>query len=267
MIYWGQGIFESLRCYRGEFFLLEEHLNRFFASAQSLGWKLPFGKQEIAQRMREDFLEDYRRREKKSAFVRINLYQDCERKKFELVTNVIPKKEYPAGFYREGISLASVPSRKNSPASLNPRIKSTNMLGGVFAFEEARTQRVFDALSLSEQGYVTEGSVANFFLVKEGSVMTASSHTGILEGVTRDYLIRLACGSGIPVAEIPLTRHDVYCAEEAFLTNTSMGVMPVREVDARQIGTGVPGAFTRRLMKQFNQAIQEWEAQLDQRLG
>jgi branched-chain amino acid aminotransferase len=253
------GVFESLRCYRGEFFLLEEHLDRLFASAHSLGWTSPYGREEVTRRMKEDFA----RQKEKSVFVRVTLYREWEEEIYNLATTIIPKKKYSQTYYNEGVTLATVPTRRNSPMAVSPQIKSNNMLGGVFALEEGRSQDIFEPLLLNGQGYVTEGTICNFFIVKRNKIMTSPVYTGLLEGVTRDQVIGLAKGEGFVVEEIPLTRHDIYTADESFLTNTSMGVMPVRKVDGRQIGAGVPGEITKYLMKRLEEEIQAWEKRID----
>lgn len=265
---WAHGVFESLRCYRGEFFLLEEHLDRLFASAHSLGWVFPYDRAEVVRRMKEDFAQQ----KEKSAFVRVTLYRDWEQEKYDLAVTIIPKKEYPQTYYNEGVTLATVPTRRNSLMAVSPQIKSNNMLGGVFALEEGRSQDIFEPLLLNDQGYVTEGTICNFFIIRRNKIMTSPVYTGLLEGVTRDYVMKLAAEEKIEVAQTPLTRHDVYNADESFLTNTSMGIMPVRRVDGREIGAGrggsrttpTPGTVTHRLMLRLNQAIQEWEAKIDQ---
>lgn len=259
MNYWAHGVFESLRCYKREFFLLEEHLDRLFASAHSLGWMLPCGREEVTRRMKEDFAQQ----KEKSVFVRVTLYRDWEKEIYDLATTIIPMKQYPQTYYNEGVTLATVPTRRSSPMAVSPQVKSNNSLGGVFALEEGRTQDIFEPLLLNDQGYVTEGTVCNFFIVKRGTIRTTPVYAGLLEGVTRNYVIRLADERGIPIEEIPLTRHDIYNSEEAFLTNTSMGVMPVRKVDGRDIGTDTPGKTTKCLMKRLEEEIQAWEKRVD----
>src|SRR3989338_7089542 len=218
MNYWGQGVFESLRCYKGEFFLLEEHLDRLFASAHSLGWMPPYGRKEVTHRMKEDFAGQ----KEKSVFVRVTLYRDWEKEVYDLAVTIIPRKEYPQTYYNEGVTLATVPTRRNSPMAVSPQVKSNNALGGVFALEEGRAQDIFEPLLLNEQGYVTEGTICNFFIVKRNKIMTSPVYTVLLEGVTRDQVIGLAKEEGFAIEEIPLTRHDIYTADESFLTNTSM---------------------------------------------
>ncbi len=256
---WGQGVFESLRCYKGEFFLLEEHLDRLFASAHSLGWILPYDRAEVVRRMKEDFAQQ----KEKSAFVRVTLYRDWEQERYDLATTIIPMKRYLQTYYNEGVTLATVPTRRNSPMGVSPQVKSNNSLGGIFALEEGRTQDIFEPLLLNDQGYVTEGTICNFFIVKRNKIMTSPVYTGLLEGVTRDQVIGLAKGEGFAVEEIPLTRHDIYTADESFLTNTSMGVMPVRKVDGRDIGMETPGKTTKYLMKRLEEEIQAWEKRVN----
>lgn len=255
---WAHGVFESLRCYRREFFLLEEHLDRLFESAQSLGWRLPFSRQEILEKIQAEC----QTKELERAFVRVTIYRDWDQEKYEIATTIIPEKEYSAQYYREGATLAIVPTRRNSPIAVSPQIKSNNTLGGIFAYEEGRIQGAFETLLLNEEGYVTEGTTCNFFVVRKGKVITPPVYLGILAGVTRDYVMKLAAEEKIEVAQTPLTRHDVYNADEAFLTNTSMGIMPVRCVDGRMVGTIAPGELTRRLMERFQEGIREWEKEV-----
>lgn len=261
MNFWGQGVFESLRCYKGEFFLLQEHLDRLFLSAHSLGWRVPYERPQIVNRMKEEV----KKKGEQSVFVRVTLYRDCwNEEQYDLVATVIPKKEYPLAYHREGVAVAAVPTWRNSPMAVSPQVKSNNTLGGVLAYEEGKIQGVFESLLLNEEGWVTEGTISNFFIVKNGNLITAPVYTGILEGVTRDYVMRLANQEGIEIEETPLTRHDLYSADEAFLTNTSMGIMPVKSVDGRVVGERSPGQLTARLTKQLREAIQKWEEQIDQ---
>ena len=254
------GIFESLRGYRGRFFLAEEHLNRLFESAQSLGWRLPFSRQEILRRMEEELQQQ----KNEPAFARVTVYRDWEQERYSLSVVVIPSKEYPREYYERGVTVSSVPTRRNRVNALSPQVKSNNVLPGVFAIEEAHLKGAFEAVQMNSLGFVAEGTVSNLFIVQRGTLLTPPSSVGILKGVTRDLVIRLAKDLGIEVKKIPFTRHELYNSQECFLTNTSMGIMPVREVDQRVIGTSGVGPVTKRLTESLNRVLKEWEAGIDQ---
>jgi branched-chain amino acid aminotransferase len=135
---------------------------------------------------------------------------------------------------------------------LNPRIKSLNYLNNILAKIEGLQAGCIEALMLNHKGEVAECTGDNIFVVRSGKIATPPNDAGILEGITRDAVIGLARQSGIDVAEVPLTRHDVYIADECFLTGTAAEVIPVVKVDSRKIGDGKPGPITRDLMEQFH---------------
>lgn len=166
-------------------------------------------------------------------------------------------KLFPQEFYDNGLSVVSVASRRNTPDALDPRIKSMNYLNNVLVKIEAAQAGVLEALMLNQQGYVCEGSGDNVFIVKDGKVLTPPSYLGALEGITRNSVIELCERLNISCEERPFTRHDVYVADEVFLTGTAAELIPVVKVDSREIGDGKPGSVTKRLTEEFKKLTRE----------
>ena len=177
-------------------------------------------------------------------------------------------ESYPLRFYEKGVSLKTAVSRRWTPKAQDPQIKASQFMNGVLAIlDEAgndvetpacRTGRQRAAslpLFLGPLGTVAEGTVSNIFIVKEKRLLTPSVASGILRGVTRDVVLDLAVKRRLEVAETFLTRHEIYSADECFITNTSSEILPVTRVDNRQIGNGRPGPVTRTLAKDFKKLI------------
>jgi branched-chain amino acid aminotransferase len=162
---------------------------------------------------------------------------------------------YPQEYYERGIKIASVASRRNRPDVLSPQIKSLNYLNNILVKLEANQAGVEEALMLNDQGYVTEGSADNIFIVKNGVIYTPPVYLGALEGITRNAIIDVARAKGFEVKESPFTRHDVYVADEVFLTGTAVEVIAVIDVDSRKISDGKPGEVTNSLLEEFRKIV------------
>jgi branched-chain amino acid aminotransferase len=158
---------------------------------------------------------------------------------------------YPAQVYREGMEIVTVPTPRNLPEALNPQIKSLNYLNNILAKIEATNAGVQEALMLSAHGYVAECTGDNIFIMKGGALLTPPPYAGLLKGITRGCVMDLARKVKIPVREEMMTRHDLYNAEECFLTGTAAEIAPIVKIDGRTIGLGHPGRVTLRLMKAF----------------
>ncbi len=159
--------------------------------------------------------------------------------------------------YREGASLATVSQRRNAPGHVPPEVKSGNYLSSVLALSAARRRGAYEALMLDLHGQLCEGASSNFFAVIGGRLCTPPRSAGILAGITRGVLLKLASGHGIPVSEEPLSLVDALAAEEAMITSSIRGVMPVTTIDKHPIGSGRPGPITRRLMHHYDKLIGE----------
>ncbi|MFH1406734.1 MAG: aminotransferase class IV [Candidatus Omnitrophota bacterium] len=232
----GNGAFESMRAYNGKIFKLNEHIGRLAESCKALGMERPVQIEEIKRRI----LRDLSKSKLKNAYIRCAVTPAG--------INVIVKEihRYPQELYTNGVTVICVPTRKNSSGA---RIKSQNFLSGVLARIEGGD--AFECLMLNIEGYVAEGTVSNFFIVKCKTLFTVPPYIGILDGITRRSVIALAGKLGIETKETPLSRYDIYTADEVFLTNTSIEIMPVVNVDARVIGDGRVGELTKKLSSAF----------------
>lgn len=238
------GIYESLKVYEGVIFRLEEHLQRFFESAHTLGLKIPQTRVQLHARLRKDLRDSG----KKEAFIRLTLV-DGE------IFGVVSERRHSPALYRHGVSLKTTPVRRNSSQAVFPEAKSTvGCVNQVLATLDPKPSGNYEILFLNTEGYLMEARIGNFFIVSKGRLQTPPAH-GLLNGVTRRFVIECARLGQIPVEEMPLMRHDLFNAEEAFLTNTSWEILPIREVDGRKIGFQWPGPVTRRLQALFKREV------------
>ncbi len=252
---YGDGIFEGIRAYNGRVFKLDEHLDRLYESAHSIMLDIPLTKDQ----MREAVLETCRRNGLRDCYIRLVVSRGpgdlgldprkCSRATVIIIADKI--QLYPEELYAKGLRVATVATRRNGAEMVNPRIKSLNYLNNILAKIEANLSGYAEVIMLSHEGYVVECTGDNIFIVKKGELITPPIHVGILEGITRNTVMELARERGIPVAERVFTRHDVYNADECFLTGTAAEVIPVVEADGRRIGSGTPGPVTTALMADF----------------
>lgn len=256
---YGDGVFEGIRVYSGNIFRLDAHLKRLYESAQSILLTIPYSKEQISQLI----IETVNKNELQSAYIRVvvsrgkgNLGLDpssCSTPSVIIIAEELTM--YPKEFYERGIKIASVASRRNRPDVLSPQVKSLNYLNNILVKLEANQTGVQEALMLNDQGYVTEGSADNIFIVKNGIIYTPPVYLGALEGITRNAIIDVAKAMGVEVKETPFTRHDVYTADEVFLTGTAIEVIAVIEVDGRTIRDGKPGIVTNALLEEFRKIV------------
>ena len=235
------GVFETCRVRQGRVLRLEEHLHRLRASLKTVGissWDEVLARRELDRSARNLRKGSVRIAVRRSGNPRILVHAHSE----------LP---YSSRQHRQGISLRTVPTRWPAGETAWAQAKCSERLSGVLARIEAAGAP--EALRLGPRGDVTEGTVSNLFFMRAGALMTAPAWLGVLEGVTRARVIRAARQLKIPVREIPFSRHDLFNAEEVFLTNVLMGILPVREVDGRRIGGRVPGPVTRRLARILNE--------------
>ena len=244
------GCFETMRAYRGRIFRLEDHLNRLYASAQFLGTRMPADRRTLARQLTAAL----ERSGLTEAVVRVALLPRGARPAEASI--VVQSVALPsAAVYRRGIRVAIVPTRKFSVGAITPQAKYSARLGSVLAVMDAQLRGVDEALFMDALGYVTESTASNFGVIRHGEILTAPCWVGLLAGITRDVLFELAGRLSLAIRESPLTRHDVYNAEEAFLSSTIKEVLPVVEIDGRRIGTGRPGPLTRRLRSAFGDLV------------
>lgn len=254
---YGDGVFEGIRAYHGRVFKLKEHLDRLYESAKSILLEIPLNKEE----MQAVVLETCRRNNIRDGYIRLvvtrgkgDLGLDPKKCPMPSVFCIAASIQlYPPEFYEKGLEVITVPTRRNISEAVNPRIKSLNYLNNILAKIEAGLIGVQEAIMLTSDGYVCEATGDNIFIIKNGSLVTPPPHLGILDGITRTTVMEIARGKGIPVFEKTFTRHDVFIADECFLTGTAAEIIPVVKVDGRVIGDGRPGEITWDLIRAFRE--------------
>jgi branched-chain amino acid aminotransferase len=257
---YGDGVFETFRAYNGTLFRVDDHLDRLEESARRIRLKLPYRR----ERLRRVLSQTLTRNGLKEALLRLTVSRGIgpwgsDRDFGARPTLVVMARRftgYPEKVYREGQKILIATVRKHSRDCLDPRIKSLNFLNHRLARGEARRRGFDEAVLLNSQGDLAEGSVSNLFLVREGRLLTPSEDSGILLGVTRQIVFEIARRLRVPVREARLPRKELKRAEECFLTNTSMEIMPVHHVDRLRIGNGKPGEVTKGLREEFKKLVQ-----------
>ena len=254
---YGDGVFEGIRSYNGRVFKLDEHLERLYDSAKSIMLQMPIP----IETMKETVLETLRRNHLTEAYIRLIITRGvgdlgldpdkCPKPSIIIIADKIVL--YPQKFYEDGLEIVTAAVRRNYAEAINPRIKSLNYLNNILAKIEGKQAGAEEVLMLNAEGYVVECSGDNIFWIKNETLVTPPVHIGILEGVTRNSVINLARDAGIHVEERVFTRHDLYIADECFLTGTAAEVIPVVKIDRRAIGDGQPGKITQRLISAFRQ--------------
>lgn len=251
---YGDGVFEGIRAYNGRIFRLDEHVDRLFESAKAIHLEIPLSKDQ----MRELLLEACRVNNLRDAYIRPIVARGVgdlglDPRKCKHATVVIIARAMGALYgdaYERGLKLCSVSTRRNSPNALSPNIKSLNYLNNILARIEVNAQGMDEGIMLDLNGFVSEATADNIFIVKRGVVVTPPTYNS-LKGITRQAVVDVAREHGFEVREEPLTMFDVYAADEVFITGTAAEIAPCVEVDHRRIGEGKPGPVTKRLIEGF----------------
>ncbi len=256
---YGDGIFEGIRLYGGKIFKLEEHIKRLYQSARALNLMIRETPEEMGRLVQKTV--DLNERE--DGYIRLVVTRgkgslgidpgSCPVPSVIIIVDGISL--YPEDFYRKGIAVVTAGTRRLSPDIFDPRVKSLNYLTNIMAKMEAHAAGCLEAVLLNRDGYVTECTADNIFIIREGKLLTPAPHLGILEGITRSSILELAEKQGVPFAETTLTRFDLYTADECFLTGTGAEIIPVVKIDNRPIGTGTPGDLTGSLRKAFTELV------------
>jgi branched-chain amino acid aminotransferase len=252
---YGDGVFEGIRSYGGNVFRLETHLDRLWDSARAIWLEIPMTKEAMAKAV----IETLAINKVTDGYVRLVITRGAGTLGLDpnhtsdpqviIIADVISL--YPEEFYEQGLELVTASTIRNHPAALSPRIKSLNYLNNILAKIEGMQAGCVEALMLNTKGEVAECTGDNIFIVRDRVLMTPPNDAGILEGITRGVVLELGEEAGLTVRETPLSRHDVYVANECFLTGTAAEVVPVVKVDSRVIGSGEPGPITRDLIARF----------------
>ncbi len=256
---YGDGVFEGIRVYSGNVFRLHEHMVRLYESAKSILLHIPYTLEELEAHV----VEAVRKNQLQDAYIRLIVSRgegplgldpfECETANVIIIVDKI--RLYSQEFYDNGLSVITVPTRRNIPDALNPRVKSLNYLNNILAKTEAKRAGAAEAIILSSDGYVTEGSSDNIFIVKDNVLYTPPCYIGALKGITRQAIIDIALERGYQVKEEPFTRHELFNADEVFLTGTGAEVISVVEVDGRAIGEGKPGPVSKELITLFHELV------------
>jgi branched-chain amino acid aminotransferase len=258
---YGDGIFEGIRFYNGRVFRLEEHLERLWNSARSICLDIPMTRQEMTKAL----LETIRQNHLRDGYVRLvvtrgvgNLGLNPEQCKNPSVIIIVATIAlYHEDFYRKGLSIVTVATRRSNPASLNPAVKSLNYLNNVMARIEANLSGADEALMLNDAGNVAECTADNVFIIKHGQIFTPPITAGALRGITRSVVFDIGAKFDIKVIEADFTRHDIFVADECFLTGTAAEIIPVVKADGRLIGNGKSGPITMRIIARFREMTRE----------
>jgi branched-chain amino acid aminotransferase len=253
---YGEGVYETLRTYNGVPFLWDQHCRRLRASAGYLALDVPMTDDELLRRVEETIAAAGEMRE---AYIRILLTRGVGDLSYDLKATPIPSltiivkpfDEPPARVFSEGIEIALVSILRNHPGSVNPIIKSNNLLNNALAMQEAHRRGGEEALMCNYRGVLSECSQSNFFLVRDGVALTPKSEAGLLEGITREFIFEVGDDAGVPVQKATLYPADLETAQEAFITGSTRELSPVVRIDGRPVGDGQPGPITRRLLDAF----------------
>lgn len=260
---YGDGIYETMRVYDGVTFMLDEHMQRLYRSASMIGLTIPVDVDSLKIRVYDTLIANSLR----DAFVRLTVSRGygpigidpdlCPNPTIVIIAEEM--REYPKSFYESGISLIISQTRRNIKEALNPQIKSLNFLNNILAKIEAKKKGVYDAIMLNVYGMLAESTISNIFFYKENVLCTPSLDCGILDGITRSIVIKIAKRDGIEVNEGKFTREDLYSAEEVFITNTTLEVMPVSKVDDKEFPVG---NITRLLHKAYREEVNAYVAKV-----
>jgi len=256
---YGDGVFEGIRLYQGNVFRLDEHLERLEYSAKAILLNLPWTRAEIA----EATCETCRRNNLTDGYIRLVVTRGvgdlglspwlCPKPSLIIIASKI--KLYPEEHYTKGLSIVTVPTRRINPSALPPTIKSLNYLNNILAKIEAKQFGALEAIMLNDQGYVAECTGDNIVIVHKGAIIAPAASQGALKGITRSAIIDIAKELNVPFVEADMTRYDVWCADECFLTGTAAEVIPVVKLDGREIGDGKPGPITHRVLECFRKRV------------
>jgi branched-chain amino acid aminotransferase len=264
---YGEGVYETLRTYSGQPFLFDRHMRRLRKSASMLSLSVPPANEEIDRRFRETMKAAGLGAQGREAYLRILVTRGVGELTYDpaacgdptIVIIAKPHVDPPVEAFERGVMVALVDIVRNHPGSVNPLIKSNNLLNNALAMQEAFRRGAFEGVMRNYRGELAECTTANLFVVKDGEARTPPLDAGLLAGITREYLFEVGRDTGIAVREHTLRDADLLGADEAFLTSTTRELVPIVRVDSHTIGDGRPGPVTKRLLQAFRRKAHEGE--------
>jgi len=267
---YGEGIYETLRTYNGQPFLFDRHMRRLRKSAGMVALDVPLSDAQIDTRFRETMQTAGVGDASREAYIRILITRGVGELTYDIAATpspsiviiVKPNVDPPREAFEQGVMASLVPIVRNHPGSVNPLIKSNNLLNNALAMQEAFRRGGFEGIMRNYKGELAECTQSNLFIVKHGAALTPPIDAGLLPGITREFLFEVGQDVGIPVRESVLRDEDLFGADEAFLTSTTREVVPIVKVDDRRIGAGTPGPVTRALLDGYRKKAQEITSQL-----
>lgn len=265
---YGDGVFETMRSYGPRLFMRDRHLTRLYQSADAIGLKVPMPLPQWTDILHEAMERNQVGTDQGDAYIRITVSRGAGNIGLDpalcssptvvvLAKRLVPPASH---LYEQGVSVIVASTRRNLPSALPPQIKTTNFLNNILAKREAIATNVFDSLLLNWAGDLTESTTSNLFFIRSGRLNTPALACGLLDGITRQVVIQLAKELYLPVEEGCFTVDQLHQADECFLTNTSMEIMPVVAVGDQRVGNGAPGPLTRRLRARFIEARSRFSA-------
>jgi branched-chain amino acid aminotransferase len=257
---YGDNIYEAMRTYRGKIFLIERHLFRLEASANMINLNLPLNQADFQRQIERTVSaggnnESYIRMIVTRGKGAITLDMDSsERASYVIIVKSL--EQFPREFYQRGVKLAMVSIRRNDRQTLNPRIKSGNLLNNVLAYMQAKSEGAFEGILCNLAGYVTEATSSNVFLVKKGKLITPSLDAGLLSGVTRGLVLELAGSQQIPIEERNVLPDELLSCDECFITSTTKAILPVNQISETRLPEA-PGVITRQIMDAYRKFVDD----------
>lgn len=256
---YGDGVFEGIRFYNSRVFRLEEHIRRLYDSAKSILLTIPMSPEEMTQAL----LETCRANGLTDGYIRLVITRGAgplglspyKCPKASVIIIACGIQLYPEEAYRNGLAMATCATRRPTHDTLSPQVKSLNYLNNVMAKVEAIQAGAEEGLMLNDRGLVAECTGDNLFIIRDGVISTPPISAGALDGITRKAVFDIAAGLGISIREVELSRHDIYTADECFLTGTAAEVIAATKLDQRIIGSGKPGPVTERVIAAFRELV------------
>jgi branched-chain amino acid aminotransferase len=254
---YGDGVFEGMRSYNGKVFRLRDHMTRLWNSAKSIAVEIPMTREAMEKAVNDtlkinDITDGYIRLIVTRGIGTLGLDAHlCRNPQVIIIADQLAL--YPKEFYEKGLEIVTASTIRTNPSMVSPQVKSLNYLNNILAKIEGHQAGCIEVLMLNTKGEVAECSGDNIFICRKGTLHTPPPEAGILEGITRQTVLEIAADLQIPVKESPMTRHDIYTADECFLTGSGAELIPVIKLDGRIIGTGKPGEMTKKLLAKFQE--------------